>query len=148
MLVWKIEEWPKRVPLFFICLWGEDLEKGLDRWLRADGIALIAGWRRRMDVCEVAKKMKVGLAKLMRWAAENEAIGEALCIDGEAVDFMVEEIALKKALDGDLKAVELWLKYWGQKADVRGQMSEERGADYAMLAEMIKGSTCGRNDEL
>jgi hypothetical protein len=47
---------------------------------------------------------------------------------------MVEEAVLEKAREGDLKAAELWAKYFRTEA-----ASGDSGANYEMLAEMIKG---------
>ena len=37
-------------------------------------------------------------------------------VDNELAGYMVEDAVFKKAVAGDLKACEFWLKHWGKKA--------------------------------
>ena len=115
------------------------MDKSIDRWLRRDGLALIAGWRRwGADESEVAKRMGIPWATLRNWAKTNEPIANALATCKEAADFLVEEALFNLALDGDKKALELWLKYRGQGTGAKGQKLQD-GADYVELARMING---------
>ena len=52
---------------------------------------------------------------------------------------MVEGVVLKKALGGDQKAIEFWLKYRGRMGADVGMSDglEGKGADYLVLAQMI-----------
>ncbi|MCL2575140.1 MAG: hypothetical protein FWE33_01780 [Defluviitaleaceae bacterium] len=111
------------------------MERDLNRWLRRDGLALIAGWRRwGCDYAQVAKKMRVAVNRLKRWEKEHEDIAAALQVDYVAADFMVEEILFDKAIGGELKAVEMWMK---KRARGNEEEKSEKGVDYMMLAEMI-----------
>ncbi|MCL2376285.1 MAG: hypothetical protein FWC76_02700 [Defluviitaleaceae bacterium] len=115
--------------------------KKIGRWLVPQGLALISGWRRQGEgLADVAGKIGVSAAQLKRWAAEHEEIDAALRIDKEAADFMVEGALFDKALAGDHKAYEFWLRHrmpekWGKAA------KEDEGiravADYGRLAELI-----------
>jgi len=132
-------------------VWGNFMRK-VDRWLREDGLAKIAGWRRwGADLKEVAGNMGVSFAQLKRWAAEFEEIGAVLELDGEGEDFLVEGVVLDKALGGDQKAIEFWLRYRGRgkaSRQVRGDSGGVRGdsvgvgaggVDYVLLADLILG---------
>jgi len=113
------------------------MEKGLQRWLRPDGLALIAGWRRwGADVKEVARKMGVSWVQLKKWGDVHEEIGQALAIDAEAADFLVEEVVFAKALEGEQKALELWLKHRSALLGA-GRDGGVKGVDYVSLAELI-----------
>jgi len=113
------------------------MEKNVERWLRADGLALIAGWRRwGMDVKGVAVKIGISHAMLKRWAAEHEEIAKALEIDSQAADFLIEEAIFKKALAGDVKAVEFWLKYRGMTGG-NPNLPQDDDVDYSSLASLI-----------
>jgi hypothetical protein len=113
------------------------MEKNIERWLRPDGLALIAGWRRwGADLKEVASKMGVTQATLKRWAATNEEIAKAMEIDKQAADFLVEQAIFNKALAGDTKAVEFWLKYRGAYSTTPTTGSDD-SIDYAGLASLI-----------
>ena len=120
----------------------------VDRWLRKDGLALIAGWRRwGADAREVAQRMGVSFAQLRRWEKEHAEIGQALEVDSEAADFLVEEEVFRQALEGDKKALEIWIKYRNQKTETRNQKTEgaagqarnNDGVDYVALADLIRG---------
>jgi len=103
----------------------------VDKWLTAGGLAKIRGLRRRMDERGVAKRMGVSFVQLKRWALENEEIARALEVDGEMADFLVEETVFNKALSGDQKAIEFWMRRMGEK-EVRD------GLDYVALADLIR----------
>jgi len=129
------------------------MDKGLQRWLRRDGLALIAGWRRwGLDIKEVAGKMGVSVARLKRWADEYEEISVALEIDAAAADFLVEEVVFRRAVEGDQKAAEFWMKHrrdrgneelevrFGGKPSPEGNEELKGGVCVASLAGMILGS--------
>ncbi|MCL2170018.1 MAG: hypothetical protein FWB74_08360 [Defluviitaleaceae bacterium] len=111
-----------------------------DRWLKKDGLVMIAGWRRwGADLKEVAKNMGVTMAQLERWADEFDEIRGALEKNGDVEDFLVEETVLQKALDGDQKAIEFWLKYRGRDNLAKNQDAKAQdGVDYVMLADLIR----------
>jgi len=114
----------------------------VDRWLRKDGLAKIAGWRRwGADLKEVSGNMGISLAQLKRWAVEFEEIGSVLELDGEGEDFLVEGVVLDKALEGDQKAIEFWLRYRGRGKIVQRVAGEKAGdgVDYVLLADLILG---------
>ena len=119
------------------------MQSNASEWLTREGLALIAGWRRHGETPEqIAERMGVGLKVLERWRGEFEEIGQALQIDRDMADFMVEEALFNKSLGGDAKAYEFWLKHrmpdkWGKAvaADERGEVAQ--GADFAQLAELI-----------
>ena len=104
-------------------------EREQERWLTAGGLSMIRGLRRRMDEKGVAAAMGVSLARLRRWALENEDIKKALEIDGQMANFLVEDTVFNKALAGDQKAIEFWLK--------RGGQPERQLVDYTSLADLI-----------
>ena len=118
---------------------GKRVDKGF--WLSAQGLALVGGWRRQGDgEGEIAERIGVCADTLRRWAAVHEEFGAAFRIGREAADFMVEDVLFRRALEGDHKAYEFWLKHrmperWGKAAgewDGGG-----KAADYARLAELI-----------
>jgi len=115
------------------------MDKNVERWLRADGLALIAGWRRwGADFKEVASRMGVSNIALKRWAEAHEEIARALEIDSQAADFLIEEAVFNKALAGDVKAVEFWLKYRGKTGSRSSNDGElQSDTDYSRLAELI-----------
>jgi len=114
--------------------------KHLDRWLRKDGLALIAGWRRwGASPREVAKKMGVTYAQLCRWADEHGDISAALEIDARAADFLVEEVVFRRAVEGDQKAAEFWLKRRASLKEDAADGGAGDGADVLRLAALIRG---------
>jgi len=84
-----------------------------------------------MDERGVAKRMGVSFVQLKKWAEEFEEIARALEVDGEMADFLVEETVFNKALSGDQKAIEFWMRRVGEK-EVRD------GLDYVALADLIR----------
>ena len=114
--------------------------KRIDKWLTAQGLALLGGWRRQGDdLKEIAKKIGVSRPVLRQWAAEHAKINEALQVDKEIADFMVEEVLFNKSLAGDPKAYEFWLKHrmpgkWGKPAEAA---AHAQPADHGRLAELI-----------
>ena len=116
------------------------VDKGF--WVTAQGLALIGGWRRGgAEACEIAGRIGVTEAMLGRWADEHEEIGAALRVGREEADFMVEDVLFNRALEGDNKAYEFWLKHrmpgkWGKVAEA-AEDGAGKAVDYAGLAEMI-----------
>ncbi|MCL2171274.1 MAG: hypothetical protein FWB71_03895 [Defluviitaleaceae bacterium] len=115
--------------------------KKRENWERADNLARLAGWRRQ-GLCdgEIAKRMGISRAALLRMAGENEEIAEALRIGRDAADFMVEGKIFEMATEGNLKAIELWLKHrmpqqWGGAKDAAD--AAKIGADIPRLADLI-----------
>jgi len=111
--------------------------QSLQRWLRKDGLALVAGWRRwGCDVRGVAKKMGISFAQLKRWANAHKELSVALEIDAEAADFLVEEVLFRRAVEGEQKAAELWMKH--RKGGVEAARDEASGGvDVLRLARLI-----------
>lgn len=117
------------------------MKKGVDGWLTKEGLAMIAGWRRwGVSEKEIAKKMGVSLAALKKGVGEFDELKVALELCPEGVDYMVEDVVLKKALGGDQKAIEFWLKYRGRMGnkEALGTQEDAAGVDYVALAQMIK----------
>jgi len=115
------------------------MNKKLERWLRRDGLALIAGWRRRgADEGDVAVRMGIPWATLKNWAKNHEEIATALAMDGETADFMVEEALFQAAQSGDKKALEMWLKHRENTGAAKNSRPND-GANYTTLAAMIRG---------
>jgi len=66
----------------------------------------------------VAGKMGISASTLLRWSKQREEICDALKVDKETADFLVEDVLFEKSLKGDTKAYEFWLKHrmpgrWG-----------------------------------
>ena len=122
---------------------GGLLQGNANEWQTREGLALIAGWRRHGETPEqIAERMGIEVGVLERWRGAYEEIGQALQIDRDMADFMVEEALFHKSLSGDAKAYEFWLKHrmpdkWGKAvaADERGEVRQ--GADFAQLADLI-----------
>jgi len=118
------------------------LGKRIDKWLVPQGLALISGWRRQGEgLEEIARKMGVSASTLRRWREKHEEIAEALRVGREAADFMVEGALFDKALAGDYKAYEFWLKHrmpekWDKSAK-KGDGGEVVTGGYVKLAELI-----------
>ena len=113
----------------------------LDFWKSDIGLVLIAGWRRQgEDAGGLAKKMGLSrraLAELSR----DEGVAEAMKIDKEAADFMVEEAVWKKGVAGDQKAVEFWLKHrkpakWSDNKKAQEGENADK-LDFKSLAELL-----------
>jgi hypothetical protein len=81
--------------------------------------------------------MGVSRAALRRWAEAHEEIAKALEIDAEAADFLVEEAIFSKALAGDTKAIEFWLKYRSAANSFASSAEAQTHVDYTNLASLI-----------
>jgi hypothetical protein len=89
--------------------------------------------------------MGISQVALRRWAEAHAEIAKALEIDAEAADFLIEEAVFNKALAGDAKAIEFWLKYRnaGSNHGSLGSLgsfdssSAQGGVDYVGLASLI-----------
>ena len=118
--------------------------RNIGDWNGASGLALMAGWRRSgEDIKGIAKRIGIGQAVLKKWILEDEAVAGALSVGREAADYMVEGRIFEMALEGNLKAGELWLRYrmpdrWGGSGG-SGSDSGGLGVDFVGLAEMING---------
>lgn len=70
-----------------------------DRWLTDDGLLLLQGWARDgLTDVQIAQKMGIGVSTLSKWKVRFVEIGEALKDGKEAVDMLVENALLKRAL--------------------------------------------------
>lgn len=94
----------------------------VDVWLSGEGLALLRAWARDGCSCEeLARRADVHPATLRRWKQLYPEIGEALRESRELVDVQVENALLQKALSGDVRAIQFWLKsrraaVWGDTA--------------------------------
>ena len=109
----------------------------MDFWKTKEGLALIAGWRRRGEsLPQIAKRMGIDESELDELCALDEVIARVLRIDKDTADFLVEEAVFRKSIAGDQKALEFWLKHrmpekWGKDTTTKPT------ADYQSLAALI-----------
>ncbi|MCL2855997.1 MAG: hypothetical protein FWE21_10365 [Defluviitaleaceae bacterium] len=105
-------------------------------WITAGGLAKLAGLSRRMSRRDVAKHIGISYKALQKLADEHEEVAKALEMDGEMTDFLVEKVVLDKALAGEQKAYEFWLKRRGnEELGIRNE--ELKSVNYAALADLI-----------
>jgi len=122
--------------------------KKIEDWLKPEKLALLAGWRRNgLEENEIARKIGIRLRQLEKWKEESPEIYEALKIGREAANYLIEERIFNMSLEGNLKAIELWLKNkmpaeWGGNntgvsQNEKSEGEKEGGSDFAKLADMI-----------
>ena len=73
-----------------------------DKWLKPDGLLMIAAWVRDGATDEtLAKKMKISRSTLSAWKLKHEDFAEAIRKSKEIVDVEVENALLKRATGYD-----------------------------------------------
>ena len=91
--------------------WGIDiLIGGMYMGKKIDEMGILrARSMRRMGASlkEVAAFLRISQRELVK-VAEGD-------VDNELAGYMMEDAVFKKAVAGDLKACEFWLKHWGKK---------------------------------
>jgi len=88
------------------------MKRGIEFWVSENGVCLLEGWARNgKGMYRIARSMGLSTNELHRLMAENEVIGRALSKRKEIVDLEVERALLNKALAGDVRACDYWMKY-------------------------------------
>ena len=110
-----------------------------DKWLEAEGLALLEGWARDgLKKEEIARRMDIGVSTFYKWQKKYPQLAQALARGREVVDYQVEAALLDKALGGDLKAQMYWLN--NRRGDKWQEHPREREESFEPVTVVIEGA--------
>ena len=91
----------------------------VEEWIKPGNLTLLKGWARDgLTDAEIARRIGISLSTLYRWknyevygdGPVKAPIRQALKDGKEVIDYAVEGVLLKKAMEGDTTAMIFWLK--------------------------------------
>lgn len=82
-----------------------------EKWKTKEGLVLLQGWARDgLTDEQIAKNMGITASTLYAWKKTHTEISEALKRGKEVVDYLVENVLFKAAMEGNTTAQIFWLK--------------------------------------
>ncbi|MCT7700665.1 MAG: small terminase subunit, partial [Lactobacillus iners] len=97
-------------------------------WLDKDKLVLLQGWKRAgLTDVQISQNMGVSVFTLDKWKRNYSQIRQALKRGRSEINYIVENVLLKKALEGNVTAMIFFLKNnWRDKYNDSQLSKEER----------------------
>lgn len=115
----------------------------ISEWEQEDKIILLSGWARNgLTDEQIAHNMGISRSTLFEWRKKSQHISDALKVNKEIADNMVENALFKAALEGNTTAQIFWLKNrraneWRDKRE-ESVSAEVEGGGVVLLAPIME----------